>query len=88
MNVNDFVDGLVAHPDSNIVSNEEWEAQQQETYEYEVTITEISSHVYVVEAATSEEAEIAARDRYDSGDEGDQDGIPSDIHTVEVQMRL
>jgi hypothetical protein len=88
MNVNDFVNGLVAHPDSNIVSNEEWEAQQQETYEYEVTITEISSHVYVVEAATSEEAEIAARDRYDAGDDGDQDGIPSDIHTVEVEMRL
>lgn len=84
MNINNFVNGLAANPDSNIVSQEEWD--EQNTQQYSVEITEVTTHVYIVRAATPDDAEIAARDRYTDGDDGDEEGIGSDIDSVRVYL--
>ncbi len=81
MKISDFVNGLADNPDSNIVHADEMGGGT-----YEVTIHEISTHVYRVEADDDAEALVIARNRYEDGDEGDQEGIASDIHSTEVRQ--
>ena len=79
MRVSDFVNGLADNPESNIV-------HEVPGGTYEVTIVEVSTHVYRVDADDADEAEQIARNRYNWGEDGDLEGvIPSDIDSVTVK---
>lgn len=78
MNVSDFVNALADNPESNI-------EHEVPGGTYEVTIHEISTHVYRVDADDAGEAETIALNRYEDGEDGDQEGISSDIYRVEIR---